>query len=534
VPAYGELVQHSGNRDLQRALELSLLACLRQQTLHVHVEGLRGTGKTTVIRAAAGLLPPIRRIAGCPYNCDPDRPHCPLHRALDAEGRSRLGEEWVPAPFLEVSASARLGTVVGSIDLGRLTARDGAEAALLPGTLARAHRGIVFVDEVNRLADTAPELADALLDVMGTKPGRLQIEEPGLAPVVLACNVSIWAASNPDEEPGPLADVRRQLADRFDLAVAMRRPAEPAAVFAVLARGGEGAVSPGAPGLPPPGATGDAPAAPVPWPRREGAPGGCPRTAALRAELADQARAPAPSMPPALRMRLARAYCDFQLESLRAVLAWQTAATLSALRAGRAAVTLADLSDVAPAVLRHRLDADDLAQVLSSLQELPDEADAQGADGAGSSLPAAAAASQTAAGSGAGAALASGAAEVEVPEVPSAVQHPSPPGTHGPAAPGRGGGQGRVRPPAFWAQFLGRGGRGGRTPPQAAQGAPPEGGGATPGTGAWRFADPTRLPPLAPRTPARPLGALPPGAAWRPVPPAPGDGAAPGARGDPA
>jgi len=48
---------------------------------------------------------------------------------------------------------------------------------MLPGTLPQAHRGIVLVDEVNRLADTAPELTDILLDAMGTKPGRVQIEE---------------------------------------------------------------------------------------------------------------------------------------------------------------------------------------------------------------------------------------------------------------------------------------------------------------------------------------------------------------------
>ncbi len=229
-----ELVRHDGNEGLAMALELSILGCWRGYPLHVHTEGLRGTGKTTMIRGAAALLGRLTRIAGCPYNCDPACPHCPRHRGVSPEAIAALGREEVPMPFLEISASAKLGTVVGSIDLARLTAAANAEAALLPGTLARAHRGVVFVDEINRLADVAPELADALLDVMGTKPGRLQIEEAGLNPVSMPCQVTVWAASNPDEEPGPLSDVRRQLADRFDFGVAMRRPTDPEDVRAIL------------------------------------------------------------------------------------------------------------------------------------------------------------------------------------------------------------------------------------------------------------------------------------------------------------
>ncbi len=597
MPAYGELVRHSGNEDLQRALELSLLACLRQQTLHVHVEGLRGTGKTTIIRAAAGLLPPIRRIRGCLYNCDPERPHCPLHRTLDPAARAGLGSEWVLAPFLEVSASARIGTVVGSIDLGRLTAPDRAEAALLPGTLARAHRGVVFVDEINRLADTSPELADALLDVMGTKPGRLQVEEPGLPPVVLTCHVTVWAASNPDEEPGPLADVRRQLADRFDLAVAMRRPAEPATVFAVLAgadvaeagpavRGGYRAVGgEGVPGPAGPVAPGQGRGATGPWPREADAAAGqaaalvssmpqedvppqppaesSPTTAGLRAALLAQAHAATPAVPDRLRMLLAQTYCECQLESLRAVLAWQAAAVLAALRAGRAAVTLADLGGVAPSVLRHRLDPDELAQLVQSLgraagggqgpepeaswpagavassqEEAPrpvvarptvlDERDTVDL-GCALEAPRSARAARSPAGGGGGVVGGPGARHAA-----AAPQGPVP--AHAGAAARTGGSR--------LARILGRVGRTfGRhlTPPAGerdaapAAGAPASGPAAQdgPGTPAFRLADPSHLPPLAPRAPARFLAELPPAEMWSPASPA-GTAAsgAPAARGD--
>src|SRR5690606_27341960 len=84
--------------------------------------------------------------------------------------------------------------------------------------------GIIFVDEINRLADTSPEITDILLDVMGNKPGHLQIEEAGLPVVDLTVNVSVWAASNPDEDPGPLEEIRRQLSYRFDMFCYMGRP----------------------------------------------------------------------------------------------------------------------------------------------------------------------------------------------------------------------------------------------------------------------------------------------------------------------
>ena len=59
---------------------------------------------------------------------------------------------------------------------------------------------------------------------MGTKPGRIQIEEAGLPIVEMPVKVSIWSASNPDEDPGPLEDIRRQLSDRFDFTVNVNRP----------------------------------------------------------------------------------------------------------------------------------------------------------------------------------------------------------------------------------------------------------------------------------------------------------------------
>ncbi len=363
--AYGELVAHAGNEGLRQAVELSVLGIAKGYPLHLHAEGLRGTGKTTILRAARALLPPMLRIRGCLYNCDPRAPHCPAHRGLTPAEVLKLGTEWVPTPFLEISPSAKIGTVVGSIDLGRLASAGTPEAALLPGTLAQAHRGVVFVDEINRLADTSPELADALLDVMGTKPGRLQIEETGLPRVELTCRVGVWAASNPDEEPGPLADIRRQLADRFDLSVAMHRPGSPEDVVGVLA-GDEFAAATG--------------------PSLAGA--GEP-TAGLARQLRMRAGAEAPSRPEPLRRLLGEIYCTYQLESLRGVQAWHAAARLQALAEGAEAVGLPHLLAVAPSVLRHRLEPEDLARALAHVAR-GGHAEGEGAELAGAEVLAAA------------------------------------------------------------------------------------------------------------------------------------------------
>jgi len=143
---------------------------------------------------------------------------------LGAEEIKAIGVEEIPMPFLEISHSAKVGTVAGSIDLAKLTDPAHPEAQLLPGIIPQAHRGIIFIDEINRLADTSPEITDILLDVMGNKPGHLQIEEAGLPVVEITVNVSVWAASNPDEDPGPLEEIRRQLSDRFDMVCYMGRP----------------------------------------------------------------------------------------------------------------------------------------------------------------------------------------------------------------------------------------------------------------------------------------------------------------------
>ncbi|MBX5477171.1 MAG: AAA family ATPase, partial [Clostridia bacterium] len=379
----GWVVRHPGNDELFRAVAWSLAGLRRGWPVHLHAEGLRGTGKTTILRAARALLPTIRRIRGCLYNCDPLAPHCPEHRHLSPGEIAALGEEAVPAPFLEISPSAKIGTVVGSIDLTRVLDRTRPEASLLPGTLAQAHRGIVFIDEINRLADIAPELADALLDVMGTKPGRLQIEETGLPKVVLPVNVTVWAASNPDEDPGPLSDVRRQLADRFDLVVSMSRPTTVDAVKRILSSRHPlpAAGAPAASGMEGRGAgataSGDGAASAPPAAAAPAASNAAGDAVSVWHEAETDPGEGWPEVDEILRDFLACTYVRFQLESLRAVEAWQATARLAAACRRGTRVSAEDLLRTAAPVLRHRVDPQTLAEILAYTREQLAGGDAQ-------------------------------------------------------------------------------------------------------------------------------------------------------------
>ncbi len=268
-------------------------------------------------------------------------------------------------PFREISHSAKIGTVVGSIDLARMTGSD-PQAAILPGTIAQANRGIVFVDEINRLADTAPELVDVLLDVMGTKPGRLQIEETGLPCVEITSSVSVWAASNPDEDPGPLEDIRKQLSDRFDLVITMERPTAVSDVKEIIRSSSERFWRQAAPLLStgPGGGMSGGPGTFAEGPD-EGHGGGpeVPEWEGLRRALGSV------DFPGSVEEVIASLYVDFGLESLRAIEAIHHGARVHCVLENRRAVALADVLAVAPGALQHRVDVSTFARVMDYLTE---------------------------------------------------------------------------------------------------------------------------------------------------------------------
>lgn len=344
MDSFNELIRHSGNHHLIEASEIAVFSILKGVPFHLHAEGPRGTGKTTILRSVKNILPEIERIKGCEYNCDPYNPHCPVHKDLTEKKINEIGIELVQVPFFEISHTAKPGTVAGSIDLKKLTDHNNPLAALLPGIVPRAHRGIIFVDEINRLADTSPELADILLDVMGTKPGKIQIEETGLEKLELTVSVSVWAASNPDEDPGSLEDIRRQLSDRFDFSVLVERPREKEVVEKILHN--KNFLDTGI-----------------------GASDNYDATTKNKMKKLSLTGDTGWELDRAVEKNLAHIYVNYKLESLRALKALRLGSITKSILKGKKRGELSELIEVTPMALKHRVDKKTLESIMDYLKK---------------------------------------------------------------------------------------------------------------------------------------------------------------------
>ncbi|AUG80259.1 magnesium chelatase [Kitasatospora sp. MMS16-BH015] len=182
----------------------------------VLVRGEKGTAKSTMVRALAGLLPSIATVAGCRFACDPAGadPQCPDGPHASATGVDR------PAHLVELPVGVTEDRIVGSLDLERALA-EGVKA-YEPGLLAKAHRGVLYIDEVNLLQD---HVVDLLLDAAAM--GRSYVEREGVS-VRHAARFLLVGTMNPEE-----GELRPQLLDRFGLTVeiaATREPGERAEV----------------------------------------------------------------------------------------------------------------------------------------------------------------------------------------------------------------------------------------------------------------------------------------------------------------
>src|SRR5690348_8174574 len=214
-----------GMADLKLAL---LLNAVSPAIGGVLVRGEKGTAKSTMVRGLAALLPPVRVVSGCPYSCDPAAPDpgCPAgphdgtHDGLsDGPGDGSASRER-PVTLAELPVGATEDRLAGSLDIERvLTA---GTTAFQPGLLAAAHRGVLYVDEVNLLHD---HLVDLLLDAAAL--GVNYVEREGVS-VRHASRFLLAGTMNPEE-----GELRPQLLDRFGLTVqatASRDPAERAEV----------------------------------------------------------------------------------------------------------------------------------------------------------------------------------------------------------------------------------------------------------------------------------------------------------------
>jgi magnesium chelatase subunit D len=182
----------------QPELKRALLAVAADDALDgVLVRGERGTAKSTAVRALAALLPDQRAVADCPYGCDPER-QCDSCRE-----RAERPVETRSVPLVTLPLGATRERVVGTLSVA--DALDG-DAEFDPGLLARANRGILYVDEVNLLDD---HLVDVLLDAAASGVNR--VERDGVS-VEHPAEFTLIGTMNPEE-----GELRPQLRDRFAL-----------------------------------------------------------------------------------------------------------------------------------------------------------------------------------------------------------------------------------------------------------------------------------------------------------------------------
>jgi magnesium chelatase subunit I len=209
-----------GQDEMKLAL---LIAAVDPKVGGVLAFGDRGSGKSTAVRALAGLLPKMKIVTGCRYNCDPERPEefCVECRARAAKGGLKSAQ--MPVPVVDLPLGATEDRVVGALDLERALARG--EKAFEPGLLARAHRGFLYIDEANLLED---HLVDLLLDVAAS--GENVVEREGLS-IRHPARFVLVGTGNPEE-----GELRPQLLDRFGLSVEVKTPDELPARIEVVRR----------------------------------------------------------------------------------------------------------------------------------------------------------------------------------------------------------------------------------------------------------------------------------------------------------
>ena len=191
----------------EQMIEALLVNAVSPEVGGVLVRGERGTAKSTAVRALAPLLPAVPVAAGQAF--------CFAPGDLAPDGRIDTGAEIEQraAPLVELPVGATIDRLVGALDLGRALA---GQRAFEAGLLARAHRGVLYVDEVNLLPD---HLVDVLLDAAAM--GVCHVERDAVS-VRHDARFLLVGTMNAEE-----GELRPQLLDRFGLGVEVRAPREP-------------------------------------------------------------------------------------------------------------------------------------------------------------------------------------------------------------------------------------------------------------------------------------------------------------------
>ena len=193
-----------GQEEMKRAL---LIAAVDARIGGVMIFGDRGTGKSTAARALAATLPLISVVEGCRFNSAPDA----IADSPDYVPGQKVRTIKARVPFVDLPLGSTEDRVLGTLDLERALAHG--EKQFEPGLLAKAHRGFLYIDEINLLED---HVVDLLLDVAAS--GENLVERDGLS-IRHPARFVLVGSGNPEE-----GELRPQLLDRFGLSVEVRTP----------------------------------------------------------------------------------------------------------------------------------------------------------------------------------------------------------------------------------------------------------------------------------------------------------------------
>jgi magnesium chelatase subunit I len=311
-----------GQEEMKLAL---LLNVIDPKVGGVMIMGDRGTGKSTTIRALADLLPEIDVIADDPFNSDPNDSDWVSNEASAQEVRLIVKKK---VPMVDLPLGATEDRVCGTIDIEKALS-EGVKA-FEPGLLAKANRGILYVDEVNLLDD---HLVDVLLDSAAS--GWNTVEREGIS-IRHPARFVLVGSGNPEE-----GELRPQLLDRFGMHAEIRTVKEPALRVEIVEQRADFDQNPQA------------------FLQKYQS-----DQEALQKQLVmAQERLPEVEMDYELRVKISEVCSQLDVDGLRGDIVTNRAAKALAAFEGRNEVTVDDIRRVITLCLRHRLRKDPLESI---------------------------------------------------------------------------------------------------------------------------------------------------------------------------
>ena len=295
----------------------------------VMIMGDRGTGKSTTIRALADLLPEIPVVAGDPYNSSPNDPDLQSSEVRERLQRGEsISEGRCQVPMVDLPLGATEDRLCGTIDIEKALSEG--VRAFEPGLLAKANRGLLYVDEVNLLDD---HLVDVLLDSAAS--GWNTVEREGVS-VRHPARFVLIGSGNPEE-----GELRPQLLDRFGMSVEVRTVRDPEQRVQVVDQRGQFDTDP------------------VTFlDQFQGQ-----QQTLQQQVVAAQERLGTVQMDPDLRLKISEVCGQLEVDGLRGDIVTNRAARALAAFEGRSEVNDDDVARVMACCLRHRLRKDPLEQV---------------------------------------------------------------------------------------------------------------------------------------------------------------------------